>query len=363
MESNVVTEKTIQGLLEKVYSDLRLLPNTSPRTEAENIVKFLFQAMPFNHNYFSKRLYQTLFLKKNSEFLADILNELQLVSQILLKILQQSSDEIQKELCEFVLGQVLAFYPFLEPLPAVLNIPQKINGRWLSIQYSTEKLELTPRWLGSPLTAYGLTSNEGHSLLLFMGTPQPTASGSFLSVWTDLVPGFMVGELAFRLFAKKKIKSWLDKQVVVKIYGLSLGGSLAQLTACYLPDTITEVHAYGPPGLFSRAMKVFNGKPKVAIYWQKGDLIPLLGSGFHPDFQLYKVSCLEKQDLFFGHVRAIPVLSYVKVEVLPPASNKRRCARLVFNASHIAFSILMFPILTLVLAFRVFLGFIKRGFG
>ena len=354
-------KKNIQGVLKEVYADLTLLPNSSPKIEAENIVKFLFQAIPFNHNYFSKRLYQTLFWKKDPEFLAIVVNEFQRVSQILLKILQQSTDEVQKELCELVLGLIVSFYPFMEPLPSSLRIPQKINGAWQDIQYSVEKLELTPQWLTSPLTAYGLTSSDADSLLLFKGTPQSTAAGSFLSLWTDLVPGFMVGELAFRFFAKKEIKNWLDKQRSVKIHGHSLGGSLALLTACYLPEKITEVHAYSPPGLFARAINTFNGRPKVAVYWQKGDLVPLLGSGFHPDFQLYKISCIEKtQGLFFGHIRTIPALSYVKVEEVLPSSEKRRVARFLFNSLHIAFSILMFPVLTLILFFRMLINFIKR---
>src|SRR5207249_2582946 len=151
---------------------------------------------------FSKRVYQALFYKKDVDFLRAVQDELELVMLQLAKKLQQAPDSEQERLCEMLVSSILSIYPFLEPLPQMLKVAQKINGEWKLVCYDVERLALTPERLSSPMTAFGLTAKDAQALLLFMGTPQPTASGSFLSVWTDLVPGMMVGELAFHLFAK-----------------------------------------------------------------------------------------------------------------------------------------------------------------
>jgi hypothetical protein len=303
-----------------------------------------------------------LFHKKDSELLLAIQKELERFTVLLVEALRAGVTPAQEKLIAIVFGHILTIYPFLEPQTKILKIPQKNAKQYELVDYNIERLELTPPWLGSPLTAFGLTPNEvsGPSLLLFMGTPQFTASGALLSLWSDVAPGCSVGEFVFRLFAKKKIASWLNKvEGDVKVYGKSLGGSLGILTACTFPEKIAELHAYSPPAPFGRVLQSYDlqqkekkKSPQICIYWQANDFIPLFGSGFHKDWTILYLVPEKKQNWFLAHIRSVPALNYLKVYYADPAIKNRKILR---KALILLSQFLMVPIflfVTLVLALK-----------
>lgn len=287
--------------LNNIYEDLTLKPASTVEGEAINLVKFFLSSQPFSYHLISKRARRALFKKRDPELILAIKNELQKITH---KVIEQ-----ERVLGELVIGRILAFYPFLEPT-GTLEVPLYMDGKWKIVSYSIERCTLTPDLLGSPLTAFGLTAPSYPSLFLLMGTALPTISGHLLSLWTDFVPGLAVGELAFQLFAKKRIRSWLEKQSgEVRLYGQSLGAALALHTVCAFEERVSEVHAFCPPALYKRTFSAYQGKAFVQLYWQKKDIVPLVGRGFHPLWKMTYIESEEPQSSFFAHVRVVPAFS------------------------------------------------------
>ncbi|MBS0654896.1 MAG: hypothetical protein JSR46_03890 [Verrucomicrobia bacterium] len=330
--------------LSNIYSDLTLRPASTAEEEAKNFVKFLFSSQPYSSRLVSRRARKALLYKRDPELLLAIQNELQELS----KRAVQSTEDVA--LANLVIGRILALYPFLEPTTA-LEVPVRINEKWEIVTYALERLELSWLSLGSPLTAFGLTAPSFPSLLLLMGTPPPTISGTLLSVWTDFVPGGAVGELAFSLFAKKRIKAWLDKQSApVMLYGQSLGAALALHTVCAFDEKIDSVHAYCSPALHRRSLSRFTGHAKVKIYWHKGDIVPLVGRGFHPLWKMVFIASAERQTPFFAHIRVVPALSPFSIEEKMPS----RALWPLWTFAHFLLSIPIFCTTTIILLVRAF---------
>lgn len=205
-------------------------------------------------------------ITKNTELLLAILWEpnLELLSEArtLIKNLlsdmhrQFASEELtstDRFHLEMIMGDLLSLYPFLKPEDEeVIQLPVQIEGVYNLVKYNTNRLELTPDLLSSPLVAYGLTPTDLRAapILLFKGTTYPSDEGAFLSLMTDLNPFAAVGKYAFEM-GKKKIQNWLEIQVSTTktiVYGKSLGGALSWRSALHFPEKIGKVMAYGSPG-------------------------------------------------------------------------------------------------------------------
>lgn len=325
--------------LDNVYDDVAIRVARTMEEEAENFVKFLLSSQSFHPHLVSKRAKKALFYKRDPELLLAIQQELQKVS----------NKAMQSPIAELVIGRILAIYPFLEPI-GTIDVPVCINGAWEVVSYAIERVELSWPSLGSPLTAFGLTAPSYPSLLLLMGTAPPAISGHLLSLWTDFVPGAAVGELAFVLFAKKRIQEWFEKQQgPVILYGQSLGAALALQTVCAFEGKVDSIHAYCPPGLYARTWKRYKGKAKVSLYWHKNDIVPLVGRGFHPLWKMVFVESEKPQSPFFAHIRVVPALSPFSVEEKMPS---RRLWPL-FTALHFLLSIPIFSVTTIMLLLKV----------
>lgn len=363
-------KKATNSPIPNIYGEFDFYPQEDVQKAAENFVHFLYSTHPFTSKALSKRVLRALFYKKDEVLLTAIQKELEHFSAVLVEALQKGVSASQEQLIEMLFGHILSIYPFLEPQTKTLKIPQKISTGYELVDYKIERLELTPAWLGSPLTAFGLTSDSGSPLLLFMGTPQRTASGSFLSLWSDCAPGCTVGELTFFLFAKDKIAEWLERtDGNVKVYGKSLGGSLGILTACTFFEKIAEVHAYSPPAPFGRTLRRFDRQkkeakkaPKVCIYWQANDFIPLVGSGFHKDWQLFYLVPEKIQNWFLAHIRSVPAFDHLEISSIDPTlKNRAILRRFTTFFSHILL-IPIFLLVSLVLCIKVIIEFCKSLF-
>ena len=199
---------------------------------------------------------------------------------------------------------LLAYLPFFSPVEgSIWNIPVGPDNSPLT--YRLERIDLTPRCLGSPLVAYGLVpvGHAGELIVLLKGTPYPANEGSFFSVLADINPFACVGGYAFHFSGKNRLEKWLiDKrkeqpEIKATVIGVSLGGSLALQTAAYLTNYISTVHAFCCPAVTSSEVKAWNKHklklgtgvpPAVNIYLQHGDAISSsVGRRWAPDWNTY----------------------------------------------------------------------------
>lgn len=191
---------------------------------------------------------------------------------------------------EVVIGDLLSLIPFLRPQDnEKFLVPVRIEDKWELIEYTVDRIELTPGWMGSPLVAYGLRPSDPKlpPLLLFKGTTYPTDEGASLSFLTDINPFGSVGSYAFSI-GKDKIQKWLAANTSEKkavIYGKSLGGAQAWRTAIHFPDHVDKVMAYGAPGFSPWEQRELNHmidqqtllekeSPQINIFCQTNDPVP-----------------------------------------------------------------------------------------
>lgn len=342
--------------------------------DAENIFKFLFFDATVTPKSFSNRFWKSLLIRKDAIIGAQLQKSWQKVSIYLYRLLEAGIERDVEKIIEIQIGDMLAVLPFLEPDEgSCFFVPQKIDGRWNLIQQRVERIELTPSFLGAPMVAFGMVSQSGFPLLLFMGTPHPTATGSFLSVWTDFIPGYSVGEAVYKWFAKEKIAKWIESAVGstgrrVHIYGQSLGGALALLTVCDFYSFIDEVHAYAAPGVSKSVSAKFNAQqerlaPLVNVYVREGDPVFLLGAFKAAGWQLFRIGALKKENPFFAHLKVCPGFSGIKILKIAEATENGRLSRKLCTFGHFLLSLLLFPFFTAILLFKMLVRlFTKRGF-
>lgn len=364
------------GSIPDVYSEgLLLSPGGSPEADAKNVVKLLMGAS-FNRTAVSWRLLSAVFISKNNKRMQALKNELERVSKVLCEQHLSSCSPAQERLIEIFLGNILALYPFTEPENGSdIIVPQKIEGRWKLVNYQVEVLPLTPRWLSDPVPAFGLKPQgepNAAPLLLFRGTPHPTASGALSATLSDIVPGHSVGEVIYE-HAKELIQLWIQgahKEFGgVKVYGQSLGGSLSLLAVSRQPEMISEVHAYGSPSLLSNSTSLYEErskacgakKPQVNIYWNHGDSVPLVGTGFHRDWHVNKVVIPSQQNGIASHAGLNSSQTRVVVLRMDPELDSKTTARRIFNIFHQVMSVLLVPLSVSLLVFAVFKVAIKTA--
>lgn len=372
---NAKVDKDMKMSLPPPYENLELKRPKTIAEDAENAIKFLFSNVGFSTQAFSKRFFNAVFKKKDRELLDACLQEFQKLIFTLFKQIEKNEQNGNEELFSIILGWILALLPFMEPQDRTsFFVPQKISGKWQLSEYEIEHVPLTPAYLGTPMLALGLTSkSEAEPLLLFMGTPQPTATGHLLALWTDFVPGFCVGELAYTLFAHKQSTLWLEKvskqtSKKVKVYGKSLGATLSLLTMSFHRDKISEVHAFCPALPFKKSMhKSQEGNHqeenvKVCLYFRERDPVFYVGSYFEKFWQINCIKTDVKQNFFFAHLRVCPAFSGVVIEKLDPVREQKEPLRKVLTLGHFVISIPIFIVLTALLALKSFFYFMKKIF-
>lgn len=364
-----ITAKMAKTLLHMVDHEiiatghLELWDNNYPLSgeDGRNFVKFLLSETDSFTDYLSTNALKALFVRKDLHFLRQARSALQEVLDRLSQRLERGLSKKQEALAEIFIGNILSLLPFFEPQAhEILNVPQKINGAWKQVDYQIEPIQLTDARMGSPFFAYGLKpcqNEQAMPLLLFMGTPFPTASGALVAYWNDCAPFYSVGEIIYSHFASEKIRAWVNQcqkelHVVqaIKAFGLSLGGSLALLAMAHLPTIIREVHAYNPAALNKGILSAYKQtcssdyKPDVRIYWQENDLIPLLGDGWDDDWKLIRIFGARQQNPYFAHIRSMMGHKEVFALLANTKKTNNELARKVVTLSHQVFSIPLFAL-------------------
>jgi hypothetical protein len=334
---------------------------------ANAIVELLFTDLPIHEALKKKSFVRSLFWQKDEKILQEIANEFQkLVINVFQKLTQNISTDDEKKL-EYLLANILAIYPFLQLKDDSFIVhPQKIEGKWILIQYHIVCFEITPKCLGSPIVAYGLVPQDVASspLFLFPGTGYPTMPGFLLSVWTDFVPAMTVGGLVFSI-SKEKIRnslrylrmlSWERK---VKLYGLSLGGSLALHTICVFSEHIDEVYAFSPPALCKREVALFDASKsnaKVNIFIRENDPAPYVGMRVSTLWNYYQIRAEKKWNPFLAHIRVLPIFSQYDMHRF----ERKEWKVFIFTILHAVISIPIFLITTLCVVIKSLAGFLTR---
>lgn len=367
------------GTIASIYPDSNLKKEKTAEADAENVLKILMGA-PFNTSVISPSLLKAVLISKDKARMEALKTELEALGKVAFdKLNSEIPVSVESEkLYEALIGNLLALYPFTEPTDnSQLQIPQKIAGKWALVTYTINHLPVSPSWLGEPIPAYGLKpqNNEKASpLLLFRGTPQPTASGSLLALASDIVPGYSVGEIFYEHAEKNVIQPWIEAAHKefgkVKIFGQSLGGSLSLLTLSRQPDKVCEVNVYGSPALLNSSLKIYEertkgmaqaDKPKVNLYWNNGDPVPLAGAAFHQDWNLYKVIIPARQNGGLAHASLNVARPKVLLMKLDPKVDSCKTARRVTHFFHQLFSVLLLPFTGLIFVYSACKALMSRA--
>lgn len=293
--------KELDSSLVAISQNLRSTPPPeSPKKDFGYIFEHLVKATPGS---FSK-------LKHDKSKLREALKEVFIYRSDNSKIMKELRDWIQDELLrasretedpalrDCYIHHLLAYYPFFNPpVGDLLQVPQT-DGT--VVVYRTEKLCLTPEWMGSPLVAYGLKPVDEREtaspFLLLKGSTYPTDSGCCLSILSDLTPFGSVGGFAFHLLgAKGVVGQWLktcsNKPVVL---GQSLGGALTLEVAAHFPGAISKAMAFNSPAMSHSVVRAWETnckdlieRPRVNVILQDGDMVGQVGCQWANDWNVY----------------------------------------------------------------------------
>ncbi len=318
------------------YSEI----NTIHGEEVKNFVKYLLHDISVS-NVGWKNL-KSILIKKDETFLNELREEFNHILQVLYKELKEEKNH-HEDVIEMFIGHILSTYALTEPENGmVIKVPQKIEDNWQLINYVIEPISLTPSCLGCPVDAYGLMplTQNVHPMLIFKSTPHPTGKSSLLAMMADFTPGFSVGEGLYKL-AKKKLATWVREnhckyRETIKVYGQSLGGSLAYFLALDHKDHV-EIHTYLPAGLMKRSLKGLNVKGKT--FSHNNDIVGLVNN--HPeDLTNIRVLTQEKRNPLIAHFRLFGCDKTILLQVNAKKDNKRFIRRL-FSVVH---QVLAFPL-------------------
>lgn len=231
-----------------------------------NLLKVLF-----NHRNPLTVFIQTLFVKKNPQFIYVARKEIQTIlenfaNELALIDMTRLNDEEQLKI-HFTLHNILSIYVMFEPHPKDrLIIPQLIKDEeskvsWQKVCYQTTPIDLSPDNLtwkmvltdDSRVFSYGFSpithQQTANSLLVHSGTTWPMAQGSKLQYLTDMWPQKTPGE-SFIEWQYDRLKCWIEKQPnKITTCGQSLGGSLAILSQFAFPEKIKKIYPLSPTAL------------------------------------------------------------------------------------------------------------------
>lgn len=306
------------------------------------------------------RILKAVLFKKNHEFLDDSKNLIRTAFKDIHRELSRNSWPAEAVFhYEVIIGDLLALLPFLSPsIDESFEIPIKVKNQWVLAEYTTETIQLTKNWMGSPLMAYGLNpkSTSHPPILLFKGTTYPADDGFIKSLLTDGNIGAAVGEYAFKI-GKKAIKEWLDKHPTNQdnkavIYGKSLGGALSWMSALHFPNQIGKVMVYGAPGFYPKDEKKLKellanqqAVPEINMFWQKNDPVPYVDKAPHQGINYFQIisgrnrkGVLAHADMFSLHERS----SIIKLDM---AKHGEKWLRIKQTLLRTMASFLLFPLI------------------
>lgn len=255
---------------------------------------------------------------------------------------------------ELFLSSVITLIPYCYPnLGDRFVIPAKNeHGGYQNYQFIVSDIvTLSIDASLSPMKAYGLKSELGHNILVFLGTTFPSAEGFLNALITDFTPFVSVGKIAFSL-SRSNLQDYFLRNKNVLVYGKSLGGSFALHALREYESSIMEVHAVVPPGLhFWDGYKRHSDK-KVTIITHAGDLVSKMGYfPEHDKSRIYEVSLTSiKITGVFAHVIAFPGSTCATVKIIDPKVENRLMQRHVLTAIHMTCSVILFSVLSVIFA-------------
>ncbi len=269
---------------------------------------------------------------------------------------------------EMIIGDLLALLPFLNlTSESTIKIPLRLGDpkTWEYPLYAIEPLFLTPSWMGSPITAFGLTPHDNSiaapPLILFKGTTYPSDKGFGLSLLTDLTPFESVGSYVYSM-GKETIKSWLEshaKNQKAIVIGKSLGGIVASMVAMDFYAFIEKVISYGAPGFSSQDLNKFyrifdevkkNNEPfpETHAFYQKND--PVLFCDFPVDRGIHyylvvgskiRKGVLAHADMYSTHIQSM----ILKID---PSKESFRIFRIATTTLRAGLSFFAFPFILMI---------------
>jgi hypothetical protein len=193
-----------------------------------------------------------------------------------------------------VLAKVIA-YRNLE-VEDLINIPV-INKDGIAV-LTTYRVD-TVLNLWKKVVAFGLIPKKGPPLLLYRGTNFSVISQEGRSsILSDLDP-HGPGHALF-LYSQNCIHAWLEKAAKkgdkARVFGHSLGGSLASYTTIYEhelinTDPFSVSYAFNPPGVVPSVVAIWDDipkeqRPEIVTYLTRGDLISKFGELFGDVYEL-----------------------------------------------------------------------------
>lgn len=271
---------------------------------------------------------------------------------------------------EIIIGEILSLLPFLRPEHGKeIQIPIQIDHQWRMANYEIEKIQITPKWMGSPYTSFGLIPKNfiPHDdvvleenlplpppIFLSKGTTFPTDPGFLLSLLMDINPFASVGFYGF-FFGKDKIKDRLDEYTDNGInpainYGKSLGGAQSWRIALYFPDRIAKVMAFGAPG-FSfwdkrKLAKIQQDrvKPEINFFNQENDPVPFVDRASSGGVNYYQVLSGKPQKGVLAHAHMYSTHENSTILFNRYFHKEKKWKRLALNLTVIVLSLVVFPI-------------------
>ena len=309
--------------------------------DIKNAIKYLLLDIDLNSTILNKKIFKAIFIKKDHAYLQKARSEFQM---ILFRILEKiQTDEYNEEIVSMLIGHLLSIYCYTDPAHGqVLSVPQKIDGSWQAVDCFLEKIQLTPNYLGSPISAFGLkpATNKGTAFLLFRGTTYPQDDGFLNTIIADFKPFHSVGGSLYEKHVKDKIIPWVEEanrryNTKVKLFGLSLGAAISYHLGLDKPDLV-DIYGYVPPGLLSRRIKKQQQPLSGRFYCHENDFVHLLGK--HPNgLDFYKVITSSKRNKFTAHNRCYGTEDTILLKVNLEAENKRSI-RIKLEIAHQIFS-------------------------
>jgi hypothetical protein len=257
---------------------------------------------------------------------------------------------------EFIIGDLLCLLPFLRPIDGdTIQVPVKIESEWHLVDYTIERIEITPSWMGSPLVAYGLKNPDFPPLLLYKGTTYPSDEGACLSFLTDLNPFASVGSYAFSI-GREKIKTWLENnasKLKARVYGKSLGGAQAWRTALEFPEYVAKVKAYGAPGFTpGERDKIHEVTDKykdleIEFYCQENDPVPYSDWVADRGVNYYEVRALKKHECgILAHADMLSTHEHSEIRKMKPEEINNPLKRAAVTTARL-FASVAFPFILL----------------
>lgn len=290
---------------------------------ARNLFRYLYRGTVINGednaykeglNYVEKNIHH----KREPRFLAILREEMKkMLAAISKQLVQQNNlNNAQEKRLNIFIDGLLSSYALLDPVEnEMLQIPQKIDNKWILISYRVNRIDISPHAEDNALTSlvkeedriyvYTLTPGKEYSDivlagLLFPGTTYPTGQGATLSQIYNYVPGLSVGEGHDLQLVRHWIKNSTRR---IWITGHSKGGTMAMIVAAEHPDKIERAECLNPAALCHETLQKLSlnwnrlkpsERPAINVYAQLGDIVFEIDAGFLPGTHLYRVMT-EKQ--------------------------------------------------------------------